>query len=52
MLNGDGEAREEVVAVWGVVAADWKEKEGFANKMLGLQEDDLDQVVRRVLSDL
>jgi uncharacterized protein YbjT (DUF2867 family) len=52
MLNGDGEAREEVVAVWGVVAADWKEKEGFANKMLGLQEEDVDEVVRKVVSDL
>lgn len=52
MLEGDGEAREEVVAVWGVVAADWKEKEGFANSLLGLQEEDLDEVVRRVVSEL
>ncbi|RMZ66104.1 family transcriptional regulator [Pyrenophora seminiperda CCB06] len=52
MLAGDGEAREEVVAVWGVVAADWKDKEGFANQMLGLQEEHLDEVVRRVVSEL
>jgi hypothetical protein len=52
MLNGDGEAREEVVAVWGVVASDWKEKDGFANAILGLQEEDLDEVVQRVVEDL
>jgi uncharacterized protein YbjT (DUF2867 family) len=52
MLNGDTEATEDVVAVWGVVASDWKEKEGFANTMLGLQEEDLDEVVRRVITDL
>jgi hypothetical protein len=52
MLDGDGEAREEVVAVWGVVAADWKEKEGFANELLGLKEESLDEVVQRVVADL
>jgi hypothetical protein len=52
MLNGDGEAREEVVAVWGVVASDWKEKEGFANKLLGLQEDDLEETVRKVVAEI
>jgi uncharacterized protein YbjT (DUF2867 family) len=52
MLEGDMEAREEVVAVWGVVAADWKAKEGFANELLGLQEEDLEEVVQRVVSEL
>jgi uncharacterized protein YbjT (DUF2867 family) len=52
MLDGDGEATEEVVAVWGVVASDWKEKEGFANELLGLKEDDLDEVVGRVVAEL
>lgn len=52
MMQGDMEAREEVVAVWGVVAADWKGKEGFANEMLGLDEEDLDQVVKRVVEAL
>ncbi|KAF2849003.1 NAD(P)-binding protein [Plenodomus tracheiphilus IPT5] len=52
MLNGDGEAREEVVAVWGVVASDWKDKENFANTLLGLEEDDLDEIVARVISEL
>ncbi|KAF2026306.1 NAD(P)-binding protein [Setomelanomma holmii] len=52
MLSGDREAREEVVAVWGVVASDWKEKEGFANTLLGLQEDDLDETVQKVVAEL
>ncbi|KAF1839150.1 isoflavone reductase family protein [Decorospora gaudefroyi] len=52
MLAGDGEAREEVVAVWGVVASDWKKKDGFANEMLGLEEEDLDEVVGRVVAEL
>tara|TARA_R110002003_G_scaffold46_10_gene3799 strand:- start:2778 stop:3689 length:912 start_codon:yes stop_codon:yes gene_type:complete len=52
MLSGDGEATEEVVAVWGVVASDWKEKEGFANTLLGLQEDDLEETVRKVVAEL
>lgn len=52
MLNGDGEAREEVVAVWGVVASDWKDKENFANTLLGLKEDDLEETIRRVVAEL
>lgn len=52
MLAGDHDAREEVVAVWGVVASDWKEKKGFANTLLGLEQDDLDETVRRVVADV
>ncbi|CAO2658547.1 Nn.00g062700.m01.CDS01 [Neocucurbitaria sp. VM-36] len=52
MLNGDGEATEEVVAVWGVVASDWKGKEGFANTILGLEEEDLEQTVKKVIAEL
>jgi uncharacterized protein YbjT (DUF2867 family) len=52
MLDGDGEAREEVVAVWGVVASDWKEKEGFANTLLGLQEESLEETIREVVAEL
>ncbi|KAF1922099.1 hypothetical protein BDU57DRAFT_511278 [Ampelomyces quisqualis] len=52
MLNGDSEAREEVVAVWGVIASDWKEKEGFANTMLGLEEEDLEDAIRKVVAEL
>jgi nucleoside-diphosphate-sugar epimerase len=52
MLDGDGDAREEVVAVWGVVASDWKEKEGFANTLLGLQEESLEETIREVIAEL
>lgn len=52
MMEGDMEAREEVVAVWGVVAADWRGKEGFANGLLGLEEEDLEEVVKRVVEGL
>lgn len=52
MLKGDDDAREEVVAVWGVVAADWNGKEGFANDILGLDEDDLDETIKKVISEL
>ena len=50
MLAGDFEAREEVVAVHGVVASDWSKKQGFANELLGLQEENLDDVIERVVS--
>ncbi|KAL1655161.1 hypothetical protein SLS61_002044 [Didymella pomorum] len=52
MLEGDHDAREEVVAIWGVIAADWKKKEAFANELLGLKEETLDEVVQRVVKDL
>ncbi|KAH7084650.1 hypothetical protein BKA63DRAFT_497963 [Paraphoma chrysanthemicola] len=52
MLEGDHDAEEEVVAVWGVVASDWKNREGFANTLLGLQLDDLDESVRKALAEL
>lgn len=52
MLNGDRDAGEEVVAIWGVVASNWKDKDTFANGMLGLQEDDLEDTVRQVLADM
>ncbi|KAF2127206.1 NAD(P)-binding protein [Dothidotthia symphoricarpi CBS 119687] len=52
MLGGDGEATEEVVAIWGVVAADWSKREGFANTLLGLKQDDLQETVKEVLASL
>lgn len=48
MLEGDKEAVEDLVAVWGMVASDWTEKETFANGSLGLEEENLEDVVRRV----
>ena len=52
MLEGDHDAGEEVVAIWGVVAADWTKRESFANRLLGLEEEDLDKVVQQVVADL
>lgn len=52
MLEGDHDAREEVVAIWGIVAADWKKRDAFANDLLGLKEESLDEVVQRVVKDL
>jgi hypothetical protein len=52
MLDGDHDSREEVVAIWGVVASDWKNREGFANTLLGLEEEDLQETVRRAVSGL
>jgi nucleoside-diphosphate-sugar epimerase len=52
MMGGDKEATEEVVSVQGIVASDWMGKEGFANGVLGLEEEDLDEVVQRVVRDI
>jgi hypothetical protein len=52
MLKGDRSAEEEVVAVWGIVATDWHGREGFANELLGLKEDDLEEEVRKALKKL
>ncbi|KAF2742461.1 NAD(P)-binding protein [Sporormia fimetaria CBS 119925] len=49
MLEGDMEAREEVVAIWGIIRGDWTKKEGFANELLGLKEEDLRSVVEEVV---
>lgn len=52
MLEGDFDAREEVVAIWGVVASDWSKKEAFANELLGLQQDDLHETIEKVVNSL
>jgi hypothetical protein len=45
--EGDPEAQKELVSVLGMVDADWERKEGFANELLGLQDEDLEKVVRK-----
>lgn len=47
---GNHVAREDLVGVVGIVEGNWEEKESFANGLLGLQGEDLEAVVRRVLS--
>ena len=44
-------AAENMVSVIGIVDADWESKDDFANELLGLKGEDLDDVVRKALSD-
>lgn len=46
---GNHVAREDLVGVVGIVEGNWEEKEWFANGLLGLQGEDLEGVVRKVL---
>lgn len=52
MLDGDFDSREEVVAIWGVVASDWADRKGFSNELLGLQEEDLHETVKRAVAQM
>ncbi|KAK2594477.1 hypothetical protein QQS21_007824 [Conoideocrella luteorostrata] len=51
LAGGDHEATEEIVFVLGTVDADWTRKEEFAMELLGLEDEDLDKVVARVVTD-
>ena len=44
----DHVARENVVWVLGTRYANWEEKEGFAHQLLGLPQENLDEVVARL----
>ena len=47
---GDAQAVEEVVFALGTVDANWETKEGFAMELLGLRDENLDEVLDRILS--
>jgi len=47
--KGDWDAVIEVVSVHGLVASNWKEKKGFVNELLGLEEENLEDAVRKVV---
>lgn len=47
MLEGDFHATEETVGIWGLVAADWEGR--VANDLLGLEEEDLEETIRKAL---
>jgi nucleoside-diphosphate-sugar epimerase len=49
---GDLDAIEELVWLLGALDANWEGKENFAMKTLGLENEDLDQVVRRCVKEL
>ena len=48
----DAEARESLVSVVGIVDANWESKRDFANSLLDLEGEDMDEVVRRVIGQL
>lgn len=49
--KGDAEAVEELVAVLGIKRSNWTGNALFANRMLGLKEESLEDVVRRVVRE-
>ena len=46
----DAEARQDLISVLGIVDANWEGKEDFANPLLGLEGENLDQVVKGVIN--
>lgn len=49
--KGDLEAVENLVWMLGALDADWTKKEGFAMEKLGLEEEKLEEVVGRMVSE-
>ena len=47
--TGDPDLREELVAVMGMTNSDWRKRKGFAMEALGLEDESLEEVVKRVL---
>lgn len=50
--TGDSEKTEELVGVLGMTDADWRQRKGFANGVLGLEDEDLEVVVKRVMKEM
>lgn len=48
---GDKEAVEDLVFALGAVDGDWENKDDFAMELLGLKNEELDEVVRRIVSE-
>lgn len=46
---GDKQAIEDLVFVLGALDGNWEQRDGFAMELLGLQNEDLDEVVRQVV---
>lgn len=47
----DAEAVESMVSVVGIVDSNWENNEDFANPLLGLEDEDLDLLVRKITTD-
>lgn len=50
--KGDTDAIEDLVFVLGAIDGDWEGRPDFAMEMLGLENEDLDQVVQQVVDEL
>lgn len=50
--SGDATANEDLVFALGVIDGNWEERPDFAMKMLGLKNEDLDEVVQGVVDEL
>ncbi|KPI36605.1 uncharacterized protein AB675_4389 [Cyphellophora attinorum] len=49
---GDHQANEDLVFALGVEDGDWRKKEGYAMELLGLGEEDLDEIVASIAAEL
>ena len=47
---GDTDAMEDIVFALGVIDGDWEDREDFAMDLLGLENENLDEVVQRVVN--
>lgn len=50
--KGDLDAIEDLVFVLGVINGNWEEKPDFAMDLLGLENEDLDEVVQKVVDEV
>ena len=48
---GDATAREDLVWLLGALQANWEREDGFVNKALGYEDEDLDSVVQQMVKD-
>lgn len=51
MKGGDKAATEDVVWVLGAYEADWRQMKGFANELLGLKEESLDDICKKIVDE-
>ena len=49
--TGDWHYIEGIVFALGALDADWSKKDGFAMELLGLEDEDLDEVVQRIVDE-
>ncbi|KAG5985063.1 hypothetical protein E4U55_001804 [Claviceps digitariae] len=51
LAEGNKDAVEGIVFVLGTMDADWRRRDGYAMELLGLEDEDLDAVVARVVTE-